>query len=282
MKARAVFQVPPGTRYEDVDAVNPSSLKKMLISPLHYKHGLTAPHKETPQMRLGTAVHAAILQPDVWLSNYIAKPDGMSFATVEGKAWRAANRDRIILDADDFAKVERMADAVLSSRVARPYIGDGKVEQPIYWTDPDTGINCKGRPDLLTRGGILSDLKTAADLDRRKFIARACEFGYPFSMAMYRDGLELIGTAPTETVLVVVESSEPHDVAVYMLDGEPLEFGREQYRMCLDRLAGCRMSGEWHGRAPEPVQFDVPAWAYPDVERAANNYDDETEDGYDE
>jgi exodeoxyribonuclease VIII len=101
-------------------------------------------------------------------------------------------------------------------------------------------------------------------------------------MAAYYDALALSGTTPRETVLVCVEKAAPYDVAVWQLDGEPLAMGREQYRSALKTLAECLASGEWPGRFPALQQFDVPGWAYPDVEREADSYDDEQEDSFDE
>jgi hypothetical protein len=273
LEPEVTYNVPPGTDYGDVDAVNPSSLKVMLKSPKHYRHGLESVRRETKAMREGTLAHLAVLQPDLFRQSVVIRPDGLDGRTKDGKEWLAAHSHLTVITVPEWEQVQGMAQAVNNHPVAMRYMTPGAVEQPIYWIDPETGIRCKGRPDLVTDSGFLVDLKTAADLTPRKFIAQACDLGYLFSMAAYHDGLELLGHKASETVLVCVEKSAPYDVAVWQLDGEPLEMGREQYRAALRDLAECRASGEWPGRFPELRQFEVPGWAYPEVERAIDDDD---------
>lgn len=254
--------------YSTIGAVNPSSLKILLRkSPLHYQYSLTHPREETAAMRLGTAVHLAVLQPDLFAAGYVAKPAGMKFNTKEGIAWRDA-QTRVILDADDYDNVYAMAEAVLSSPAAQPFLAPGQVEAPILWTDAATGIACKGKPDLVTGTGILTDLKTARDLTPRRFTAACLDLGYLFSMAMYADGLAANGREPGDVALVCVESVAPFDVVVYRLDAEALDVGREEYRRALETLKVCRETGRWPGQSPDPVTLTLPTWAYPEDDDA--------------
>lgn len=135
--------------YQEHPGVNPSSLKVLWkSSPMHYRYYLTHPRKETPDMLLGTAVHMAVLQPEAFARSYAAKPEGHDGRTTAGKAWLASiPATTIILSYAEGEAVRGMAEAVRASEVARPYLGPGQIEEPIYWTDPDTGILCKGRPE---------------------------------------------------------------------------------------------------------------------------------------
>ena len=63
-------------KYEDIDAVNKSTLWEMRKSPLHYWH-LThdTPREDTKAMQLGRAVHAAILTPTAYKRDFAVTPD---------------------------------------------------------------------------------------------------------------------------------------------------------------------------------------------------------------
>lgn len=255
--------------YASIPGVNPSSLKILARkSPLHFQYAQTHPRAETPAMRLGTAVHLAVLQPDLFATSYAVKPEGMSFVTKEGKEWRAANSDRPILSSEEYADICGMADAVRAHPEAARYLAAGAVEEPIVWTDPDTGVAMKGRPDLVTSTGFLVDLKTARDLTPRRFASAVLDLGYLFSMAAYKDGLALNGKEPRETVLVCVESSAPFDVCVYRLDDDALDIGRGEYKQALETLKECRERNEWPGRLPGVATLNLPSWAYPEEDDA--------------
>lgn len=257
-------------KYEDIDAVNPSSLKHILTSPLHYRHALRQPRVETPAMRFGTAFHLAVLQPDVFASAYEIKPEGMNFATKEGKEWlrNASIFGRPILTTAEHETACAMALAVQNHPAARAILTPGAVEQPIVWTDAATGIACKGRPDLVTNTGLLVDLKSARDLTPRRFAAQALDLGYLFSMAMYADGLAALGRDPSEVLLLGVEKDAPFDVVPYRLDDACLDKGRDQYKRALELLKRCRDEDRWPGRADDVQVLELPAWAMDEDEGA--------------
>ena len=89
--------------YHKNPAVSSSMAKLALESMQLYRDhqaGLVE-RKETPSMMLGTAIHAAVLEPELFKSDFIVKPDDMSFATKEGKQWKADNADKNILTPKD-------------------------------------------------------------------------------------------------------------------------------------------------------------------------------------
>jgi len=69
------------------------------------------------------------------------------------------------------------------------------------------------------------------------------------------------GTGCKVGALVVVESSEPHDVGVYVLDDDALWSGEVLVSRLLARVAECEASGEWPGAMPRAEVLPLPAWA---------------------
>ncbi len=261
--------------YEDyarVDAVNASTLKEIIKSPRHYQYLLQHPKPATPAMLLGTATHLAVLEPGAFDSQYIRRPDGIKFTTADGKAWRDEQiaRGLAILDGDDYDAILAMRESLMQNpRCAELLTAPGDVEKSISWTDPDTGIKCKGRPDKFLHCGILLDLKTTKDVRPYPFTKTVMNFGYAFSMSFYVDGLRANGREVKDVYLPAVESLAPHDCAAYRMTDELLDYGRAEYKQALATLAECRKTGNWPGVVVGEMDLELPRWAAQDDDTEA-------------
>jgi len=252
------------TDYQSLPGVNWSSLKHMAKSPKHYLCEKTPPPYVTAAMVKGRAGHTATLEPDLFASEYVVFP-GSRRAGKEWDAFEAANEGRTILKANEAEAAWAMSKAVRAHPFAGPLLGGGEAEVSIQWVDPETGLACKGRMDYL-RPNALIDLKTSADLDRRRFAARALDLGHHGQLAFYLRGLKALGREPVETYLIAVEQSEPYDVGLFTVDPAALEIGDALVSTLLNRLAECEATGEWPGRYPGVETFYLPQWAYSDDE----------------
>jgi exodeoxyribonuclease VIII len=252
-------------RYEDIDAVNASTLKVLWRqSPKHYQEVLRTPRKETPALALGIAAHMAILEPMRYARHYAIRPEGLDGRTAAGKAWLAQYGHLPTLTHEQHGLCLAMQTAVEAHPVAAGLLGPGQVERILQWTDEETGVACKGRLDLVLKDGTLVDLKTARDVSPRVFGAQAAKLGYHFSLAFYRDGLATLGCAPRRVFIVAVESVPPHDVVAYRVPEEVLDRGRDEYRNTLVRLVECRNTGRWPGQGEDECTLEFPRWAIGD------------------
>ncbi len=255
--------------YLKIEAVNWSSLKKLAISPLHYRHHMDSPPTPpTDAMIIGSATHKAVLEPEDFDSEYTVWTGG----TRRGKEWDAfcaANAGKEILREQDVDRVQALALSVQRHPGCARYLGGkGVNELTIRWNDLPTGIACKGRADRVTDDGVLIDLKTTRDLTPRPFMAASCRLGYHAQMAFYADGLRTLGHDVHKVVILAVESSAPYDCGVFVLGEDVLYAGREEYRALLRRLAECRESGRWPGRYEYEQSLELPAWYFGDDEDA--------------
>lgn len=264
--------------YFDIDAVNQSSLKPMAISPLHYRYELekklleratgTEPAKFLP----GKAMHCLVLEPDQFEHRYVVYDGPVRRGARYDEfvlAARAENPDRAILIESEYHKAIECAKAILSSPAAGPYL-DGAREQILLWTDRRTGLKCKGRPDVLcTPLRTLVELKSTGQYLRHEFCRNAEKFKYHVQSAFYLDGAAENGyDLRPDPVWIVVEASEPWDVAVYEVPEGIVDLGRVLYRRWLSELKRCRETDTWPGMAGigGHMQFDLPAYAFDDVD----------------
>lgn len=253
--------------YHSLKAVSPSQLKVISSrTPLHYFDQFLADDREkkppTDAMLRGTALHTAILEPELWDSTIAVPKHRFDRRTKVGKEMAAEfekeSAGKIVLDPDDADEVRRMADAVRQHPAARFLLDmPGRREASYTWTDPATGLECKTRPDWhsLNRQ-IVVDVKTAIDASRAEFSRSISNYDYHVQAAWNLDaqGGEVF-------LSLVVENTRPYGVAVYPASQALLDAGRRRIQAGMELLAECWRTNTWPGygdQIQEPI--DLPGW----------------------
>lgn len=251
----------PFDEYAAIEAVNWSKLKRMLVSPLHYKHALEEPiEDETDPIRVGRATHTAIFEPHRFATDVVEWTGQRRY----GKEWDAFTDGidgKTILTTEQLRRVCRIRDAVRNHPLVAPHLVRGEAEQVLTWTDPETKLALKCRIDWHATDLIL-DLKTSRNAtDPRAFASDAWRMGYFHQMAFYQRGVAAnYGTHP-QAMIVAVESTGPHDVVVYRLASHALHAVHEEIDELLLRLKGCMASQQWPGKFTEELELSAPGWA---------------------
>lgn len=245
--------------YQQLSAVNFSALKLFAKSPRHYRFAVSQPSANADHFKYGRALHTFVLEPEKFRGEYVPY-DGRR----AGKAWdefQAEHAGCTIMTRADYDSVIDAGRSILADPVASRYLGAGLRESTVVWTDPDTGVACKGRPDCV--GGYLVDLKTTADLDERAWVRSVLRYWYHAQASMYLDGLRAnrIDVDP-EPIHVVVEKAPPYDVVVYRIPEPVVGLGRAAYKDWLQQLVTCRVTGSWPGRSLTEKELVLPEYAY--------------------
>lgn len=254
--------------YDQIDAVNWSTLVYLATSAKLLQWRRTNPREETTALRVGTAIHCATLEPERFARAYIAQPDLGDGRTKAGKAAREewdATRDpsAIVLDAGEYELVTRCADAARAHPAVRDLLRGGCVEEVLTWTDEATNVACKGRLDYLAPGYVL-DLKSTRAETVAMFAKEVAGRLYHGQAAFYLDGAiatRRVDPLASQVLLIGVQNVEPYDVIPGRLMPEDIERGRSLYRDLLRRYAQCRAAGWWPGLAPNVVNLSLPDWA---------------------
>ena len=246
--------------YHAHPAISKSGLDQINRSPSHYQAWLTEDRIETAAMKLGTAAHCDILEPDRFKTDYIAMPEGLDRRTKEGKARYAEleSSGKIILAMDDYLAVQAMRESVMSHPSARELLAEGMAEQSFFGRLWDVDVKC--RPDWLNNG-IVVDLKTTTDASLNGFSKSIANFRYAVQAAFYSDILASLGHDVVAFLFIAVEKTAPYAVGVYELDDMSLEIGREQYQRDLDTYRRCVESGEWPAYSSSIERISLPKWA---------------------
>lgn len=218
---------------------------------------------ETEATKLGSALHALVLEGEAaFRSRYAVKPEGMSLATNDGKAWRRDQVGKTILSHDDGMTIFGMSRSLSRDPVASKAFEDGAAEVSAVMKDPITGLYLRCRPDWLrTSVNLALNLKTALSAKPEEWRRQAYEFGYFVSAAVTVDVLSAVRETQFAEAFVIVEKTPPYPCSVCVLGADVIEFGRLIYRKALQRYADCIASGAWPGYADKVVEVDLPPWA---------------------
>ncbi len=241
----------PGLTNKDYHAapgVSSSGLVALVKgTPAHYKAYITEKREQTDAMTFGSAVHMAVLEPDLFSKTYIAKPEGMSFATIEGKAWKADNKGKEILAFDKWQAVQAIQKRIFSDLSLKKYFSGGQAEQSYFWKDDGTGLICKCRPDYFD-GKRVVDLKTAESASPWAFQKSIAKYRYDVQSAFYLAGMSKItGRSLTDFIHVVVETEAPYEVAVYVLDDASIDRASATVSVGMMLLSECMRDDKWPG-----------------------------------
>lgn len=222
--------------------------------------------EHTSATLLGSLVHALILTPDAAFDDYIAKPEGMNFATKEGKAWRdSVPPGRAIVPHDTFATAEAIVDALNAHALVSESLSraDG-CEVSIFWTCPKSGEACKARPDWMSQKRIV-DLKVSRHADNPTGLAfRAYIEGWMHQLAHYRTGAMAAGLDMRGGRLVVVSPSEPHFVYTLEVKQDALDLLELENLATLEAMAECRRANDWPGTPQTWRLIEPPPTALPE------------------
>ncbi len=178
-------------------------------------------------MKIGTAIHTALLQPKLYSSEigYLPDVDGR---TTEGKAIKKAFEEKYvgktILKAASEAIVER---AVIACDYSNPWKAikatpSMRYEQ-VLMCDLE-GVDCKARLDLMdVENGIIRDIKSCDDASIEKFKYTIKDRLYWLQAGFYCLMAERVFDKKFQFEFIAVETSEPSAALFHPVDSEELD-----------------------------------------------------------
>jgi hypothetical protein len=246
--------------YHNGQGVSRSSLMEMAKSPLHYWHKCINPNREQREspaviekrhaLEFGNALHTYILEPPKYLENYHLMPEANRTTKIGkeiyAKALNEANRDnKSLISVDAHETILEMTQSINNHPAAPDLIRDAFYEKSLYWTDEETGILCKVRPDIW-HSNFICDLKTAQSASENDFKRSIYSYGYHIQAGMIHEALKNVtGVNMQSFLFVVVEKEAPYAVAVYQLDETALEQGIIEFKNLLRKLKSCINTDHW-------------------------------------
>lgn len=271
--------------YREIDAINVHGLFEIQNgSPSHFKYKLDHPEPATSAMVMGSAVHCRLLQPEIFEKLFVIAP---GCSEITGKGSRCSRDGKAIcqgkwyctqhmpgeadvIDQTPLSKSEHdnclaICDGNSRRRILTEIIES--IDQPnreltLIWIDENTGVTCKGRIDMLSKGGAIFDLKTCESANPMKFARDALEYSYHQQAAFYLDGCAALGVHADIFYFMALEKTPPYEPAGLYFPDKFIDFGRRANRCLLQTYAWCKKTGIWPGFGAVPFEIELPNYFY--------------------
>ena len=255
--------------YHASKGISKSGLDKIARSPAHYK--AEKPFKSTRAMEIGTAIHAAILEPERFDKEYVvADCDARTL-----KAYKDLKKEHggeLTLTRPEADKVNGMRESVEADLEIMSMLSmeGAEFELSAFAVDPETGINIRSRFDHLNAIKHFSiDVKKTQDI--RKFAKSVNDYRYHVQDAFYGHVYKILTGHELTMFFLAIEEEAPHTCKLFEIDYSAQGIGEYYSRRDLNVYADCLKSGEWPG--PQVAStIELPYYAH-------KQYEDEIGDG---
>lgn len=222
---------------------------------------LRAEGEKSKPMDIGTALHLAVLEPDLYAERTVIVPAD-DWRTKDAREVRelAHGAQRTPLLTKDHDLVMRLRRALLANEFVADLLDGAETEISYFW-DAE-GVSCKARADLISRDGhAFGDLKASASASPAFFQRQAFNAGHFLRSVWYADGWEGVTGQRADYWYIVVAREAPHLITLARLDDQAIAWGRLTIRRAIELFRRCRDRGEWPAYCDGPVSLSLPTWA---------------------
>lgn len=157
-----------------------------------------------------------------------------AYRALRDEALLGRDADYQIIDygPESYATIEAMLESCYADKVIQGLIRNTEYQLSLFWTDPETGLGLKTRPDICKRKkNVIVNVKTAEDGSPEAFSKELAKYDYPLQACIEMTGC--VQTGLMEQVdnyfWLVCEKKPPFNATIY-------EFGVEDQKMCMDEL----------------------------------------------
>lgn len=253
--AEGFFDIPFDEYRKQSWAISSSDLNLLIRAPALYKHVVIDGHRRgsTKSLEEGSAVHAAVLEPEVFRDLYVIEPKTNKrtlFGKKEIEDFKSQHKGKITVDADDHARFLEISKVVRANKEADDLLRGCEFEKSFFWKQKDFSLHSKARADAINLdGNYVVDLKTTRDA--KNFLHSIEEYGYHRQAAYYLSGASKLCDRNINTwYWIAVETAAPYLVRVYKASQEMLIIGQLETKVLMRRLEPCLQSKSFPGLAP--------------------------------
>lgn len=247
-----------GEDLHKIDAVSWSSLRWMAESPLSYIDHKKQPFKDTPDMQFGRVAHSVLLENKQAIG---CSEEKVNRGTKAFEKFVAAFSGKgLPVTMTELEMLAMWQDGYRENEYYELFQDNPQIEKAIVWTDPDTGIKCKGKLDLFT-DSILLDLKTTRDTSEHAYWNNFAYSNTEGQFAFYYDALYELDGGLRKCIVGRLEKQRPYDTVWSALRTEVVWGGRRLYKKLLRDLAECLDKDKWPGKSNNTIKEDgFPNW----------------------
>lgn len=253
--------------YQALPALSSHGLKDLLdrrsLAEWHQQWMAPQPSTEPPSaaIRLGTLVHCLTLTPHWFHQEFLVADYERRSQAGKARYAELTTTGLTVIKPAELERAQAMVAALKAHPDARPLLRGGKKERTLLQPRAEGLLPLKARVDIHQESQRrIVELKTIHSL---RAITTAMErYRYPLSAAFYQylvKGLSVI--------FIFVQTTPPHDIAVFEMPRWQLQEGREQWELALQRFDECWTTNHWpevpldlipNLNSPRPPRFNLP------------------------
>lgn len=189
------------------------------------------------------------------------------------KLFYEQNSDKyIILDrgSESYETIKCMLESCYQDKVIQGLIRNTEYQLSVFWTDPETGLQLKTRPDICKRKkNVIVNVKTTEDGSPKGFAKDLVKYDYPLQACHEITGCLKGGVMETvdNYFWLVVEKNPPYNATIYDFDQEDIAMGMDELHYLYNRIKKAKEQSLYPGysdrsdneygilRAPIPMYY---------------------------
>lgn len=250
--------------YHRDEAIGSTTIKSISVSPANLYYN---PFKGSKSAHIGTAIHAALLEPPVFERDFILEPDISSRASKEYKALLNHTDAERILIGSEVETVSRMFESSRLNEDFMDYLSaKGHSEVSMFATCPEAGLKLKCRFDRLSDSHPYPlDVKSCRDASPRGFSQAFGQYHYHVQAAFYLHVLKLVtGRDLNQFAFFAIENTAPYKNCMYFIGEDSLELGRKTMFEAMNKLVDCMQdeSLKTQGMVLPSSEINVPGYLF--------------------
>lgn len=256
----------PAEHYHMIPAVSATWLKTWLNStPAHAQEPMDS---TKPALRLGTAVHARILEPHAYSDLIAVQPD-VDRRTTLGKgiyaSWLETVGNKTVIDQDQQHIVDGIADRAFKMKSVLNVL-DACTERELSIVSEVYNTVCKARLDMYDPdAGVYIDVKTTSGTIA-EFGRQCWNLNYAVQLAHYRAVARAVGLTIERMGFLVCETVKPFGVQVMMFPNDAIDHAESAVEAGCLVWDTCQKTHVWPAYPDQVVELQLPAYAQRQME----------------
>ncbi len=262
-----VYEGVPDKDYFAIKANSNSTMSRIFLTPAHSKCEM----EDSDSKSKGRSIHNYALEISKFKELFVVTKK-MNRNKLEWKALKkeAEENGKEIIQAQDYKQAYNVYNAIQRHPRAKELLTNCVFEQVVIWHDPDTGMLCKAKIDIVSDPalGYLADLKTTKDASPKAFARAVVNLGYHRQAYHYITGYNIAQPYYYgDFKIIACEIKPPYRVQVFTLNDEFMDLAQTEVQELMQKEAECIKNNQWDHFTTDPdtgyeIELMCPLWAH--------------------
>lgn len=226
----------------------------------------------------GFSKKVAICPDNQWIDEALAgnpslvKPRASKHYTDSHAGFIAANKGKYIINdqgPESYKTIEAMLDSCYRDSVIQGLIKNTEYQVSLFWTDEQTGLRLKTRPDICKRKkNVIVNIKTSLDGSPKAFSRELVNYDYPLQAAQEITGCLKSGLMEQVDLYfwLIVEKVPPFNATIYEFKQEDISASVDEFRYLVNRISKAREANLFPGYSDQAdnehgiLRADIPMY----------------------